>query len=92
MKKAYLFQYVAILLFVFPLSAQVRQNVKQTVNLPDIPGYFTLKCDFHMHTVFSDGHVWPSFRVNEALRDGLDAISITEHIDYEGFPDEIKKD
>ncbi|MBG6235078.1 hypothetical protein IWX76_001646 [Pedobacter sp. CAN_A7] len=45
-----------------------------------------------MHTVFSDGHVWPSFRVNEALRDGLDAISITEHIDYEGFPDEIKKD
>lgn len=45
-----------------------------------------------MHTVFSDGHVWPTFRVNEALRDGLDAISITEHIDYEGFPDEIKKD
>lgn len=95
MKKVYLFQYCAILLltlFISPLSAQVRQNVKKQVSLPDIPGYYTLKSDFHMHTVFSDGHVWPSFRVNEALRDGLDAISITEHIDYEGFPDEIKKD
>lgn len=93
--KAYLFQYCAIfwlVLFVIPISAQVRQNVKKQVNLPNIPGYVTLKCDFHMHTVFSDGHVWPSFRVNEALRDGLDAISITEHIDYEGFPDEIRKD
>lgn len=43
-----------------------------------------------MHTVFSDGHVWPTFRVREAQRDGLDVISITEHIDYEGFPNELK--
>jgi len=42
-----------------------------------------------MHTVFSDGHVWPSFRVNEAIRDGLDVISLTEHIDYEGFPEVV---
>ena len=26
------------------------------------------------HSVFSDGHVWPSIRVSEALRDGLDAL------------------
>ena len=45
-----------------------------------------------MHTVFSDGHVWPSFRVREAQRDGLDVISITEHIDYEGFPEQLKYD
>ncbi len=45
-----------------------------------------------MHTVFSDGHVWPTFRVNEAIRDDLDVISLTEHIDYEGFPDLIQKD
>lgn len=64
---------------------------KKKIALPDIPGYTTLKCDFHMHTVFSDGHVWPTFRVNEAVRDGMDAISLTEHIDYEGQPDDIKR-
>tara|TARA_R110002072_G_scaffold264748_1_gene423607 strand:+ start:102414 stop:103610 length:1197 start_codon:yes stop_codon:yes gene_type:complete len=62
------------------------------VIIPDIPGYYTLKGDFHMHTVFSDGHVWPTFRVNEAIRDDLDVISLTEHIDYEGFPDIIDQD
>jgi hypothetical protein len=55
---------------------------KKIINLPDIPGYVTLKCDFHMHTVFSDGTVWPTVRIDEALRDGLDAISITDHLEY----------
>jgi 3',5'-nucleoside bisphosphate phosphatase len=55
---------------------------KKILNLPDIPGYITLKCDFHMHTVFSDGTVWPTMRVDEAVRDGLDAIAITDHIEY----------
>ncbi|WP_266206127.1 Sb-PDE family phosphodiesterase [Pontibacter kalidii] len=73
-------------------TGQTATGTEQHVKLPDIPGYETLKCDFHLHTVFSDGHVWPSFRVHEARRDGLDAISITEHIDYEGYPEEIKKD
>ncbi|MFW5793698.1 MAG: Sb-PDE family phosphodiesterase [Bacteroidota bacterium] len=62
------------------------------LKIPDVPGYYTMKCDFHMHTVFSDGHVWPTARVNEAIRDGLDVISITEHIDFEGYPDIIEKD
>ena len=44
------------------------------IEFPDVPGYLTLKCDLHMHTVFSDGSVWPNIRVQEALRDGLDAI------------------
>ena len=35
-----------------------------------------------MHTVFSDGQVWPTVRIDEAWRDGLDAISITDHIEY----------
>lgn len=58
---------------------------------PDIPGYKTLAGDFHMHTVFSDGHVWPTLRVQEAARDGLDVISITEHTDYEGYADDIER-
>ena len=50
--------------------------------IPDIPGYETLKCDFHMHTVFSDGKVWPDIRVAEAINEGLDAIAITEHLKF----------
>jgi hypothetical protein len=43
----------------------------------------TLKCDLHTHIVFSDGLVWPTVRVEEAWREGLDAISITDHIKYQ---------
>ena len=71
---------------------QNKEDVQKHVSLPDIPGYKTFKCDFHMHTVFSDGHVWPTFRVNEALRDGLDAISITEHTDYKSYPEDVSRD
>lgn len=74
------------------ISTMVGQEPKQRntkIQLPDIPGYITLKADFHLHTVFSDGHVWPTFRVREAQRDGLDVISLTEHIDFEGFPESL---
>jgi hypothetical protein len=66
-----------ILAVILPVSGQ-----RKIVNLPDIPGFVTLKCDFHMHTIFSDGDVWPTVRVDEALRDGLDAIAITDHLEY----------
>lgn len=69
---------VALLLLAAPAAAQVRKEIR----FPDPPGYKVLKCDFHMHTVFSDGLVWPTVRVNEAWREGLDAIAITDHIEY----------
>lgn len=55
---------------------------KRLIEFPDIPGYKTLKCDFHQHTVFSDGNVWPVIRTQEAVKDGLDAIAITDHLEY----------
>ncbi|MDO5666060.1 MAG: hypothetical protein Q4G63_12515 [Bacteroidia bacterium] len=58
-----------------------RNNIRHTISIPDILGYKTLKCDFHMHTVFSDGSVWPTIRVEEAWKEGLDVISITDHIE-----------
>lgn len=58
-------------------------RARTSVNIPDVPGYVTLKCDFHIHTVFSDGLVWPSVRSEEAWREGLDAIAITDHIEYQ---------
>ena len=59
-----------------------KQDSRRVVRVPNIPGYYTLKGDFHLHTVFSDGNVWPSRRAEEAWEDGLDAIAITDHIEY----------
>ncbi len=56
---------------------------------PDIPGYRTLVCDFHTHTVFSDGLVWPTVRVDEAKREGLDAIALSDHIEYQPHKEDI---
>ena len=69
---------VLILCFTFWGKAQVRNEIR----VPDPEGYRTLKCDFHIHTVFSDGLVWPTVRVDEAYREGLDAIALTEHLEY----------
>ncbi len=65
---------------------------RKIINLPDLPGYVTMKCDFHIHTVFSDGNVWPAARIDEALRDGLDAIAITDHLEYTPKKDFIPVD
>jgi len=78
MNKTKLFLSATILACVLSLNAQQRKNIY----IPDILGFKTLKCDFHMHTVFSDGLVWPTIRVAEAWLEGLDAISITDHIEY----------
>ena len=64
-------------------------NVRTKVNFPDIPGYKTMICDFHLHTVFSDGLVWPTIRADEAWREGLDVIAITDHIEYQPHKDDI---
>jgi hypothetical protein len=58
-------------------------RARTPIQFPDLPGYLTLKCDFHIHTVFSDGLVWPTVRSEEAWREGLDAIAITDHIEYQ---------
>lgn len=55
---------------------------RQEIRIPDIKNFITLKCDLHTHTVFSDGNVWPTLRVDEAWIEGLDAVAITDHIEY----------
>lgn len=71
------------------LHAQHTHAPNRVIEFPNVPGYHTLKVDLHMHTVFSDGSVWPNIRVQEALRDGLDAIAITEHLEYQPHQDDI---
>jgi 3',5'-nucleoside bisphosphate phosphatase len=53
--------------------------VRDPLPVPNLPGFRTLKGDFHTHTVFSDGEVWPSTRVVEAWTAGLDVIALTDH-------------
>ncbi|MBN1845637.1 MAG: hypothetical protein JW810_08145 [Sedimentisphaerales bacterium] len=78
------------LLVCFCLAAPIAWGqVRHEIQLPDIPGYRTLKCDFHMHTVFSDGVVWPTVRVDEAWRQGLDVIAVTDHIEYQPHKGDI---
>ena len=69
------------LLFAHALGKTQDHHSRQ-VDFPDIPGFQTLSADLHIHTVFSDGNVWPTIRVQEAVRDSLDAIAITDHIEY----------
>ncbi len=72
--------------WVYPTS---RFTTRYNIRIPDIDGYHTMKCDFHVHTVFSDAQVYPAGRVDEAWSDGLDAIAITDHIEYHKFTDYI---
>jgi hypothetical protein len=70
---------VVLLCAVQAVTAQVRHEI----HFPDLPDWRTLKCDLHTHTVFSDGVVWPTERIDEAWREGLDVIAITDHIEYQ---------
>jgi hypothetical protein len=50
--------------------------------LPVLDDYVLLKADLHLHTIFSDGSIWPTTRVEEAFREGLDVIAITDHLEF----------
>ena len=78
MKIAKLLSIIAILAI---NAVQVQAQVQSRVVIPNINGYKTLQCDFHMHSVFSDGTVLPTVRLDEAFREGLDAVSLTEHLE-----------
>ena len=78
-----------LIVLVLLCSSVARAQVRYEIAFPDLPGYRTLKCDLHTHTVFSDGAVWPTVRVNEAWRQGLDAISVTDHIEYQPHKDDL---
>ena len=74
-------------LFSFVLAHDNKNN--RDIDFPDLAGYKTLVCDLQMHSVFSDGSVGPDIRVQEAQKDGLDVIAITEHLEYQPWKEDI---
>ena len=69
-------------------DAQPEQDAR-SIDFPDPEGYVTLVADLHTHTVFSDGKVWPTIRIEEATKDGVDVISFTEHLEYQPHIEDI---
>ena len=65
------------------LSLDKDINEDRKISFPNTEEYLVIVSDLHTHSVFSDGHVWPNIRVEEALRDGLDVLAITEHLEYQ---------
>ena len=75
-------------IFVFALLAVSAASwgqhaVRKPLNFPAVDGYQVVKADFHLHTVFSDGAVWPTERIAEAYHEGLDAVAITDHLEIQ---------
>ncbi|SHG89446.1 Sb-PDE family phosphodiesterase [Flagellimonas flava] len=81
--------FLSLISSVFLTAQDHSHRFPGAISFPDVPGYKTLKTDFHQHTVFSDGNVWPTIRVMEALRDNLDVISLTEHLEYQPHSEDI---
>ena len=85
-------KYISILIITISqiaISQHTHSNMGRKITFPNIKGYSTLVCDLHTHSVFSDGSVWPNIRVAEAQKDGLDAIAVTEHIEYQSHKEDI---
>ncbi len=89
MKRQHLIVAVLLLFLLLPTSLLKAADARREIRFPDLPGYQTFKCDLHMHTMFSDGQVWPTVRVDEAWRLGLDAIAISDHIEYQPHKDDV---
>lgn len=95
LRKIASFTLIGLLLGVVPTVAQPDHShphdapSPREITFPDIPGYHTLSTDLHIHTVFSDGSVWPDIRVQEGLKDELDAIAVTDHLEYQPHQDDI---
>ena len=63
--------------FLYPVAVEAQNRIV----IPDTEEYLILTGDMHVHTVFSDGSVWPTTRVEEAFAEGVEVICMTDHLD-----------
>ena len=74
---------IALLLSTCAQAAEPLSPPRRLEFAPLADGRQVLAVDLHTHSVFSDGEVWPSIRVQEAQRDGLFGYAPTEHLEYQ---------
>ena len=78
---------IILALVILFVNINYTQNKKTFFESPkDI---YYISSDLHIHSVFSDGAVWPTIRVDEAIRDSIDLISLTEHLEYQSHLSDI---
>lgn len=70
-------------------SNEMIHDSDRAIRFPNTVRHVTLVFDPHTHSVFSDGHVWPNIRVREAVLDALDALAITEHLEFQPHLNDI---
>jgi hypothetical protein len=69
-------------LFICSIFCQVAVFAQNKIIIPDTDKHLILTGDMHMHTIFSDGNVWPTTRVEEAHSEGVEVICMTDHLDH----------
>jgi hypothetical protein len=74
MKKIFLSIFAAVSVF----GTVTAQN---KIVIPDTRDYLVLTGDMHMHTIFSDGSVWPTTRIKECVAEGVEVLCMTDHMD-----------
>ena len=74
----------ASVLLAAPAFAHEPSETTRKLSFPRLgDGRYVMAVDLHTHSVFSDGMVWPTIRVQEAQKDGLGALAVTEHLEYQ---------
>ncbi len=88
-RKQLLIMFIFVMFSISIVNSQT--PIKRRLTFPKAGEYKVLKCEFHIHTLFSDGKVWPDQRVIEAYNDDLDAIALTEHLEYRPHNNYLKE-
>jgi len=89
MKTGFFSRRLPLIFLIFSVAGVCQADARTDIKIPDIPGYVTVRCDFHMHTVFSDGGVWPAIRADEAWQGGLDAFAVSDHVEYQPHRNDV---
>ncbi len=69
----------AISAFALLLLCAGGTQAAERFDFPDVGAWQVLRCDFHTHTIISDGKMTGRERVEESKRLGYDVIAITDH-------------
>lgn len=69
-------------------SDYLRMSRKE-ITLPTVNGYTPYKADLHIHSTYTDGTLNIKGRVEEAWCDGLDVISMTDHLSIRVVRDKV---